>query len=78
MDLQRDDDGKVSPWVFTFTPEAQTIFDTFAMQVEASLADGGKFEHMRDWAGKLTGGVARIAGVVLLAWAYKIVTWSSA
>ncbi|MCH7472143.1 DUF3987 domain-containing protein, partial [bacterium] len=64
MDFQRDDDGKASPWVFTFSPEAQAVLDTFAMQVEASLADGGTFEHLRDWAGKLAGGVARIAGVL--------------
>lgn len=64
MDLQLDADGKASPHVFVFSPEAQSVFDAFAVQVEVSLADGGKFEHMRDWAGKLVGGVARIAGVL--------------
>jgi hypothetical protein len=35
----------------------------FATKVEHELRDGGAFENIRDWAGKLPGQVVRIAGV---------------
>jgi len=35
----------------------------FATKVEHELRDGGTFENIRDWAGKLPGQVIRIAGV---------------
>lgn len=34
----------------------------FFKTVEAELRDGGRYEHVRDWAGKLPGAAARIAG----------------
>ena len=33
----------------------------FSKLVESELRDGGKFEHCRDWAGKLAGAAARLA-----------------
>lgn len=35
----------------------------FAEQVERELRDGGTFENIRDWAGKLPGQAIRIAGI---------------
>jgi len=43
--------------------DAHTIWKSFAHEVERGLADGGKFEYMKDWAGKLPGAAARIAGI---------------
>lgn len=45
---------------------SRSAFDSWKMfwhQVERELAEGGDFEHCRDWGGKLAGAVARIAGV---------------
>jgi hypothetical protein len=36
----------------------------FFREVEIQLRDGGRFEHMHDWAGKLPGAAARIAGIL--------------
>lgn len=52
-------------WADTITldPEAHRLWKAFAREVEKDLADGGRFEFVRDWAGKLPGAVARIAGI---------------
>jgi hypothetical protein len=34
------------------------------MAVETDLREGGRFEYVRDWAGKLPGAAARIAGLL--------------
>jgi len=46
-----------------FEKEAHTIWKAFAIEIEHELAEGGRFEHMRDWAGKLPGAAVRIAGL---------------
>jgi hypothetical protein len=43
--------------------EASRMWIDFSLSVEADLRDGGRFEHIKDWAGKLPGLVARITGV---------------
>lgn len=49
--------------VIKFSPEALDAWKYFQRWVETGLAEGGEFEHMRDWAGKLPGAAARIAGL---------------
>ncbi|WP_421621330.1 DUF3987 domain-containing protein [Alkalilimnicola ehrlichii] len=49
--------------VLRLSESAREAWRQFYRQVEAQLADGGRFEHCRDWAGKLPGAVARIAGL---------------
>lgn len=39
------------------------IWKAFQREVEDSMADGGEFEHLRDFGGKLPGAAARIAGL---------------
>jgi replicative DNA helicase len=47
------------------SPEADRIFTVFRRWVEPQLAeDGGELAYMSDWAGKLPGAVARIAGIL--------------
>jgi hypothetical protein len=46
----------------TLTSEAYQDWHSFALWVEGNLGEGGDFEYCRDWAGKLPGAVARIAG----------------
>lgn len=49
--------------IIKLSPEALGAWKVFQRWVETGLAEGGEFEHMRDWAGKLPGAVARIAGL---------------
>jgi hypothetical protein len=49
--------------IIKFSPEALKEWKDFQRWVETGLAEGGEFEHMRDWAGKLPGAAARIAGL---------------
>ncbi len=49
---------------FTLAPDAFAEWHAFALAVEAELAPGGRYAALRDWAGKLPGLVARLAGVL--------------
>ena len=47
------------------SPEADRMFTDFRRWVEPQLAEaGGELAYMSDWAGKLPGAVARIAGIL--------------
>jgi len=52
-----------APYVLKFDAAAYAEWKEFSKYVEVELRDGGKFEHIRDWAGKLAGAAARIAGL---------------
>lgn len=43
--------------------EAYALWKVFARAVEKELGQGGEFEEMGDWGGKLAGAVARLAGL---------------
>lgn len=43
---------------------ALDAWEAFWRDIEGHLGEGGMFEHCLDWAGKLPGAVARIAGVL--------------
>jgi hypothetical protein len=45
-----------------FDDEALAEWKAFQRWIEHEMADGGQFEHMRDFAGKLPGAAARITG----------------
>jgi hypothetical protein len=60
---QADEYGNSQPFILTLSPEAYQEWKSFSLGVERELADGGEFEHIRDWAGKLPGQAARIAGI---------------
>ncbi|MGI6386330.1 MAG: DUF3987 domain-containing protein [Desulfomonilia bacterium] len=47
----------------TLSPAAKALWLQFAQVVEEQMRPGGEFEHFRDWAGKLSGQAARLAGV---------------
>ncbi|QNA74159.1 DUF3987 domain-containing protein [Streptomyces sp. So13.3] len=56
------------PALLQLTPDADTALLAFQDLVEPKLAArGGAFGHISDWAGKLVGAVARIAGLLHLA-----------
>ena len=47
----------------TLSPEARTLWVSFAEAVEVEMRPGGEFAFFRDWAGKLPGQAARLAGI---------------
>jgi len=51
------------PIVIRMSDNAYQMWTEFSISVETDLRDGGRFEHIKDWAGKLPGLVARITGV---------------
>ena len=71
-------DGTTGPHALSLSPEAFNEWKDFYMEVEHGLADGGQFEHCRDWAGKTPGRAARLAGLLHCAtnpvepWAYPV------
>lgn len=46
--------------------EAETVFKSYCETIELSLAPDGDLSLIGDWGGKLTGAVARIAGILHL------------
>jgi hypothetical protein len=64
IEPQTDDQGKVIPYILRLSPEAFQEWFDFSIVVESDLRDGGRFEHLRDWAGKLPGAAVRIAGLL--------------
>jgi putative DNA primase/helicase len=71
-------DGTTEPHTLTLSGEAFREWRDFYMTIEHDLADGGRFEHCRDWAGKTPGRAARLAGLLHCAmnpvepWSYPV------
>ena len=61
---QVDDRGQVEPYVMKLDRAAYSEWFEFAHMVEIEMREGGRFEHITDWAGKLPGTAARVAGVL--------------
>jgi replicative DNA helicase len=55
------------PVVVEFSAEADARLKAFEADLEPHLGDGGDLAHVRDWAAKLAGHVARIAGLLHVA-----------
>lgn len=53
-----------SPYILKPSREAYQEWLEFARVVEKDLREGGRFEYVTDWAGKLPGAAARIAGLL--------------
>ena len=60
----QDEHGETKPHVLTLSKAAYQEWAEFYNIVERDLRDDGRFEHVRDWAGKLPGAAARIAGLL--------------
>lgn len=58
----KDESGRFRPHVLTITSEARAEWKKFQRAVEEKMRDGGDYEHIRDWGGKLPGTAARLAG----------------
>ncbi|MBI5524132.1 MAG: DUF3987 domain-containing protein, partial [Desulfarculus sp.] len=57
-------DGRATPHVLHLSDHARQEWQAFASEVERKLGEGGDFEHVTDWAGKLPGLAARLAGLL--------------
>jgi Protein of unknown function (DUF3987) len=64
-------DGKEAHHVLSLTGEALEAWAEYADAVEAAQAEGGELAGIRDWASKLAGAVARIAGGLHLVKHYR-------
>lgn len=62
-----DDRGNPLPFDLRLTHEAEETLDEFAGWIEPQLAEGGGLRSIADWAGKLVGHIARLAGLLHLA-----------
>lgn len=62
-ETEKDEFGRSRPHILHLSAEAHRKWKSFAHWVERGLADGGEFEHLRDWAGKLSGQAARLAAL---------------
>ena len=52
------------PLTIELSPEAFAEWREYSASVEKDLRPGGRFEFMKDWAGKLPGMAARVAGLL--------------
>lgn len=59
-----DADGHARPHTLSLSRGAWREWKDFARHVEIDMRDGGRFEHVRDWSGKLPGAAARLAGLL--------------
>jgi putative DNA primase/helicase len=57
-------DGQLSRWQLRFSPDAYRSWKGFQRSIEVLMREGGKLCHLKDWASKLPGAAARIAGVM--------------
>ena len=58
-----DDQLPVTRYI-TLEPEAAQVFKEYRQLIEEELGPGGSMEMIKDWGGKLAGGVARIAAIL--------------
>ena len=61
--VAKDEHGEPCPHELRLSDGAYRAWVAFAEYVEGELRDGGTFENIRDWAGKLPGQAVRLAGV---------------
>jgi len=59
-----NDEEQIKPHVITLSPESTSLWRSFALEIESLLRDGNRLQFMRDWAGKLPGAAARVAGLM--------------
>jgi hypothetical protein len=58
-----DNQDRVLPYIIKLSNEAAQEWGDFWNIVEVEMRPGGRFEQIPDWAGKLPGAAARIAGL---------------
>lgn len=64
LPVRQNDNGEFLPEVLSLARDADDQFRVFRDEIEARLGEFGTFATIKDWAGKLPGAVARIAGLM--------------
>ena len=64
---EKDDEGEIVPQIIDVEPEAYELIVGLKGEIEPSLGVSGDLETVADWANKMGGTVARIAGLLHLA-----------
>ena len=67
MEPDKDESGQSMPFTLRLDDEARAELQRFEAWLEPQLAADGLLGYMTDWAGKLVGAVARIAGILHIA-----------
>ena len=62
FEYDRDESGNPCPWVLRLDEGALSSWLRFSQYIESNQGDGGEFEPIQDWTGKLPGAALRIAG----------------
>lgn len=57
-------DMPITASTLKFSADAQVLWDEFYNDIEADLREGGSLHYLTDWGSKLSGAVARIAGLL--------------
>jgi hypothetical protein len=52
------------PWRLRFSPAAYHTWKDFQRQTEVLMKEGERLHHLKDWASKLPGAAARLAGIL--------------
>ncbi len=60
----KNDHGESVPYILDLSKGAYQEWMDFSKVVEVKLREGGKFEHITDWAGKLPGFAIRLSGLL--------------
>lgn len=58
-----DEDGHPRPHVLTLMGKSWREWKELQRAIEADMREGGRLEHITDWASKLPGAMARVAGL---------------
>lgn len=67
LPIRQDSAGRVQAYELPLSREAQRILEEFERWLEPKLAPTGELASMTDWAGKLAGGIVRLAGLLHMA-----------
>jgi hypothetical protein len=62
-----EDDGTERAHIVRLSAEALDVLHAYEAELEPELADGGRLEAVRDWAGKACGQAVRVAALLELA-----------
>lgn len=69
--LPLNEAGEPVPYTLPLAPDAYGLWLRFAGAIEKELATGGELEFLRDWGTKISGKVARVAGLFHLLTQYS-------
>lgn len=64
IEAPEDCQGNPTPWVLRFPNSAYSAWKDFQREIEKQMREGERLYRITDWAAKLAGAAARVAGVL--------------